>query len=178
MRTTCPRIGVPLLTAILVFGIARARAEDPGRYVIQPGAETQFATMLGRGEALPGSCTLSDGKINGTSALATYKCSDGEVVLELLHPSRTPSGGISTDRFGITVKSGRSPAGFVEAIADKVRAHEAAFQWADMGDRIAPTTRRWPILPAVVVAGILVLWALFRRGTKRKHRDASEPATD
>src|SRR5262245_34482470 len=135
----CPRIVVPVLAAVAVFGVARADADDPPltvdaarqneRYAIEPGAETLFAEMLGQGQTLPGSCTLGDGKIDRTSVVATYTCADGQVVLQLLHPTSTPAEAVRTQRLGIAVKSGTPPAGLVEAIADRIRAREAGFEW-------------------------------------------------
>jgi hypothetical protein len=176
---TYPRIGVPVLAAVIVFAIAHARAEDPPappdaarqneRYAILPGAESLFADMVGRGETLPGGCTFTDGKIERTSVLATYTCGDRHVVLQLRHPASAPSGGMRTERFAITVEDGAPPAGLVEAVADRVRAREAAFEWTEVG---GPRTqaRRWPILIAVgSLAAILALWARRRRVARRKH---------
>ena len=161
------------------FGIAHARAADPPpavdaarlneRYAIPPGTETLFGDMLGKGENLPGGCTLTDGKIERTAVLATYTCGDAQVVLQLLHPAIAPSGGVRTDRFAVAVQSGTPPGGLVEGVADRIRAREAAFQWTELGDNaaqgeMAATQRRWLlVLAGGVVAAILVFWARRRR---------------
>jgi hypothetical protein len=161
-----------------VFGIARAKAEVPPmaldaaseneRYAIQSGAEPLFADMLGRGQTLPGGCTFSDGKIERTSVLATYTGGDGHVALQLLHPAIAPSGGVRTQRFAITVKSGAPPAGLVEAVADRIRAREVAFEWTEVGGR-GTQTRRWPVpVAAGAVAAILAFWALRRLAASKR----------
>ena len=109
MRT--PHIVVPLL-ALIVLGIAPASAQNEspgrvdtvrgnGRYVIEPGAEAAVRGNAGQGETLPGGCTLSDGKIDSTSVLATYACGDAQVALELVHPDSAKSGAVSTERFAV-----------------------------------------------------------------------------
>src|SRR5262245_28198660 len=114
------RIMIPLLAAMAVIGVARARPEDAipadadredEQYVIKPGAEPLLADMLGSGQTLPGGCTLGDGQIERTSVLATYTCGGEKVVLQLLHPELAPSGGVRTRRFAVTVKSGTPPGG-------------------------------------------------------------------
>src|SRR5438552_10068113 len=177
----CSLLVVPVLAAMAVVGIARAQPEGApmpveGRqneqYVIPPGAEPLFSDMLGSGLTLPGGCTFSNGQIERTSVLATYTCGGGQVLLQLLHPGVGLPGSVRTQRFAITVKSGAPPAGLVEAIADHIRAREAAFEWTvapdfdrrsprSLGGRGTQTT-----LLALVAAGaavaILVFWALRR----------------
>jgi hypothetical protein len=165
-----------------IFGITRAKAEDPPppvdaarqneRYAIEPGTESLFGDMLGKGEPLSGGCKLSDGQIQRTSVLATYTCGDAQVVLELLHPESAPSGGVRTERFAISVKSGAPPGGLVEAVADRIRGREAAFQWTEVGDAGARSesgarTRRRLALAGAAVVAILGLWALRRRARGR-----------
>ena len=160
------------------FGIAHARAEDAPapvdaarlneRYAITPGTEALFGEMLGKGETLPGGCTLSDGQIERTAVVATYTCGDAQVVVQLLHPAIAPSGGVRTDRFAISPKSGTPPAGLLEAVAAHVRAHEAGFQWTELGDQRAEgalaTQRRWlRLLGGGAVVAIVLYWALRRR---------------
>ena len=177
MRTPCSRIVVAAFAATALVGIARAQPEGAPKpldatpqneqYVIQPGAESLFADMLGSGQTLPGGCTLSDGKIEGTSVLATYTCDGGHVVLQMLHPEIAQTGGVRTQRFAVTVKSGAPPAGLVDAVADRIRAREAAFEWKRIGAggehtmRGAQTTR-WVVVVAAAAAVTVVFWALRR----------------
>jgi hypothetical protein len=165
---------VPFLTAIIVLGIAHANAEDPPpaadaawqdeRYVIQPGAEDLFADMLGRGETLPGGCKLTDGKIERSSVLATYTCSDAEIALELDHPESPHAGAVRTQRFAVVVKSGAPPGALVDGLASRIRAHEAAFEWTDLGPRGGQGKRWWlAAVAAGVAAAILSLWVVRRR---------------
>src|SRR2546425_13194588 len=173
----CSRIVVPILAAMVVVGIARAQPErapipvdaagQNDQYVIQPGAEPLFADMLGSGQTLPGGCRLSDGQIERTEVLATYTCGGGQVVLQLLHPEIAHTGGVRTQRFAVTVKSGAPPAGLVDAVADRIRAREAAFEWKRIGAggehtmRGAQTTR-WVVVVAAAAPVTVVFWALRR----------------
>jgi len=177
------RIVVALIAALTVFGIAPAKAEDPPpavdaarqneRFAIAPGTEALFGDLLGKGETLPGGCTLSDGEIQRTSVLATYTCGEAKVVLELLHPTSAPSGGARTERFAIGVKSGTPPSGLVEAVADRIRAREAGFQWVEVGGGRGPIAegaaahRRKLLFAGAAVAAIVVLWVLRRRAARR-----------
>jgi hypothetical protein len=168
---------VPVLAAMAVFGIVRAKAEVPPmpldaasedeRYVIQPGAEPLFADMLGRGQTLPGGCTFANGQIQRTTVLATYTCGGGQVVLQLSHPELAPPGGVRTQRFAVTVRSGAPPAGLIDAVAERIRAREATFQWKTL---VGAQTRRWPVLVAAgaLVAAVVVLVALRRFAARRR----------
>ena len=168
------------------FGIAHARAESPSppaevdaaraseRYVIEPGTETLFGDMLGKGEALPGGCKLTDGKIERTSVLATYTCGDADTVLQLLHPEAAPSDSVRTERFAVGVQSGKPPGGLVDAIADRIRAREAAFNWTDVGDdRAQPAggANRWLLALIVAAAALLAFRVLRRRAPQPTHDD-------
>jgi hypothetical protein len=179
VRTPCSHIVVSLVAAMIGFGSVHANAEDPPppvdaarlneRYAIKPGAETLLGDMLGKGETLAGGCTLTEAKLERTSVLPTYTCGDQQVVLQLVHPASAPSRAVRTNRFAVSVQSGTPPAGLVEAIADRIRAREATFEWAEVGDTRPPsetarTSGGW-LLPLVgtAAAALLLLWALRRR---------------
>ena len=158
------RIVVPVLAAMALIGIARAQpggAPTPvdatrqnEHYAIPPGAEPLFSAMLGSGQTLPGGCTLSSGQIEYTSVRATYTCGGGQVVLELVHPDVARPGGVRTQRFAVTVKSGTPPDGLVETIAERIRARETGFEWQRVGDS-APQKRRWGV--PVAAGGVATL---------------------
>ncbi len=183
MRTTSPRIVLPFLMAMLVCRIAYAQTDLPAafdesrrheRYVIQPAAEALLGDMLALGETLPGGCTLSDGKIDRTSVFATYACGDAKIVLHLVHPADAPSSAVRTQRFAITVQSGTPPAGLVDAVAERIRAHEAAFEWTEVATPATITDqahRRWPLAVAGMVVAIFAFFALQRRGANRNPPD-------
>ena len=179
----CSRIVVAVFAATAVVGIARAQPEGAPKppdatpqneqYVIQPGAESLFADMLGRGQPLPSGCTLSDGKIQSTAVVATYSCGGAQVVLQLLHPDSAQPGGVRTQRFAVTVTSGAPPAGLVDAVADRIRAREAAFEWKRIeagGAHTVPEGHpmRWAVLIAVAAAVAIVSWALRRRAARSR----------
>jgi hypothetical protein len=141
------------------------------QYVIEPGAEALFADMLGSGQTLPGGCTFRDGQIERTSVLAIYTCSGGDVVLQLLHPEMAPRGGVRTQCFAVTVKSGAPPTGLVDAVAERIRAREVAFEWKslDSGRSRGAQTMRWAALIAGgVVVAILGFWSLRRLAARRR----------
>jgi len=182
----CSRIVALVLAGMAVIGVARAQSEgapmavDAARqdedYVIQPGAEPLFAEMLGNGQTLPGGCAFSSGQIARTSVLATYTCGGEQVVLQLLHPESAPSGGVRTQRFVITVKSGVPPAALVEAVADRVRAREAAFEWTRLpgrpvGGRGTLITRSAVEIAVGAVVAIVLFWALRRLAARRRRPD-------
>jgi hypothetical protein len=163
---------------MVAVGVARAQpgggptpgdaVPQDGQYVIEPGAEPLFADMLGSGQTLPGGCTLSDGQIDRNSVLATYGCGGEQVVVQLLHPAIAPGGGVRTQRFAVTVKSGTPPAGLVDAIAERIRAREAAFEWKSVGGDGAQTTRWLVPVGAGALVAILLFWALRRLVARRK----------
>jgi hypothetical protein len=140
------------------------------QFVILPGAEPLFSDMLGGGQAFPGGCTFDNGQIEHTSVLATYTCGGEHVVLQLRHPEIAPPGGVRTQRFAITVKSGAPPAELVEAVADRVRAREAAFEWTAvpgferrrLGAR-GTQTMRWAVPVAAGAALALLAFRVLRR---------------
>ena len=184
VRTPRLRIAVLLVVAMTGFGIAHARAESPPadvdaaraneRYAIEPGTENLFGEMLGKGEALPGGCKLTDGKIERTSVLATYTCGDAQVVLQLGHPETAPAGAVRTERFAVDVQSGTAPDGLLAAVADRIRAGEAKFAWTDVGGfgaqpRIGGTRL---LLGFVIVVGAFLVFRLMRR------RRATSPSTE
>ncbi len=149
MRTPCSRIVVAVFAATALVGIARAQPEGAPK---PPDATPQ---------------------IEGTSVLATYTCGGGQVVLELLHPETVQTGGVRTQRFAVTVKSGPPPAGLVDAVAGRIRAREAAFEWKRIGAggehtmRGAQTTR-WVVVVAAAAAVAVVFWALRRLTGRRR----------
>jgi hypothetical protein len=174
----CSRILVPVLAAMAIVGIVRAQPEgaptpvdaapQDGKYVIQPGVEPLFGEMLGIGQTLPGGCTLSDGQIERTAVLATYACGGGQVVLQLLHPGIAPRDAVRTQRFAVTVKRGAPPAGLIDAVAERIRAREAAFEWTSV-DGDGAQAMHWSVrVGAGVAIAVLVFWALRRVAARRR----------
>ena len=139
----------------------RAPTMIPDEPVIPPGQEDLLLAMLGRKATLPGGCKLTGGQVAYAVVRATYGCPGGEVVLELLHPSKGPPEAIRTARFAITVQSGSPPAGLTDAVAGLVRSREAAFRWD------APPSQRSASAVAVAIVAVIGLaavgWALRRR---------------
>jgi hypothetical protein len=141
------------------------QAEPP---VIPAGMEPLFADMLGSGASLPAGCKFTDGKIERTTVLATYACQDGEVVLELVHPDGAPPGGVRTENFALSVKSGTAPQGLTDAIAERIRAREGAFSWKTFGEETSTAKRKWLAIAAAVLVAVVLIWATRRSRSKRQ----------
>jgi len=138
-------------------------------WVIPPGQEEVLAGMLGRGASLPGPCNLAGAEVDHNIIKSTYNCPQGEVVFELRHPSEAPNGASQTAQFGVVLRSGTPPDGFIDALVALIRSKEGAFQWKRM-EPPAPVqsgtgsgSRRVPILVAGVVAIVVLGWILRRR---------------
>lgn len=122
--------------AALVFAV-RVEAQDANaaeepvldNAAIAAGQEELISEMLGGGTTLGGGCVLSEAGIQYTVITASYACPDGQVVLELGHPSEAGRDAVPTARFAITVRSGRPPGNLLDSVVSKVRAHEDGFQW-------------------------------------------------
>lgn len=161
LRVAC--IAGHLVAAIAAA--APARAGDAAM-VVPPGREEFLATMLGRGEALPGGCSFAGGGIEPAVVRAVYHCPGGEVVVELRHPDVAADAPMRTDRFAITVRPAGAPAELVDGIAARVRASEAQFAWAAAAPGGPPSQsdllrdRLRALLPriALVAVSLLLLW--------------------
>ena len=142
---------------------ARAIGEPAeNELVIPSGQEELLADMLGRGATLPGGCKFAGGHADGPKISATYSCLNGDVVFELLHPSKAPAGAIETSKFAIVLRSGSPPGELIASLATRIRARESDFQWkwaapVRFGYAALPT----PLLLALAGAGLLALAALW-----------------
>ena len=163
VRRTLAAIAIVLLWS---GGVARADAGAPPaaaddgaiQQVIPPGQEETLAKMLGRGEAqLPGDCAFTNGQVERTSVIATYRCRTGEVVVDLRHPSGAPPDAPRTERFALVVRDGTPPDGLRDALLQRIREHEGAVEWKEVG---APAGggARGGLLP--IAAGALVIVAV------------------
>jgi hypothetical protein len=141
-----------------------ASGDSEGEAVIQPGQEELLATMLGKGEKLPGECVFTAGRIEHTFVRGTYTCPGGEVVIELVHPSKAPASAQETEHFAIVVASGSPPSDLAPALEGRIRAREGDFKWFWL-----EPPRRARSRVAVAAAGlavvilVAVLWLLRRR---------------
>jgi len=114
-----------------VLLIARASAAESAALqgpAIPPGEEQLLAAMLGRGDVIAG-CVLSGAGVEYTVVKAAYACEDGNVVLQLSHPSTAPRTAIQTNAFAITLLSGSPPGSLLDALVSLIRAGESAFEW-------------------------------------------------
>lgn len=145
--------------------IVEAEARE-AEAVLPAGQEDRLAEMMGRGETLPGGCKFAAGNINGPAMIATYDCSSGPVVIKVVHPSKAPRGAEQTAQFALAAERGTTPEGLLEALADRVRAREAGFQWNWLGGGPPPASNRplvWSAAGAVVALGVLFGLLRLRR---------------
>lgn len=136
------------------------------QYAIGPSSEPLISEMLGRGEALPGGCAFASGQIERTFVLATYTCGADQIELRLLHPESAPPGSVHTKAFAIAVVAGTPPAELIEAIADRVRAREATFEWTSVGGRDPYPS--WGIGTVTAVAVTILVVVLVLVAAKRR----------
>lgn len=150
--------GLPLACAWAAPGDEAPRDDA----VIPPGQEGLFAAMLGRGAALPDGCAFTGGQIERTVARGVYGCPDGEVVIELRHPSAAPSEAIRTDKIAIVTAGGGPPAALLAALKERVARIEGSFEWLapKQPHDEAGAPRRWtrchPSYPLPGILGALV----------------------
>jgi hypothetical protein len=117
-----------LLVLIGLLGAGPAAAQ-----VIPPGEEELLGAMLGSGAQLPDGCALADGQVEHDVVRATYHCPDGDVVIQLSHPSVGDPQAIRTKRFALSVISGTPPGHLIGAVEALIRSKEADFKWNALG---------------------------------------------
>jgi hypothetical protein len=164
------------LISILLVAPAAGKSQDP---VVPPGQEKLLANMLGLGATLPGSCTFAGGQADGPVVRGTYDCATGEIVIELLHPSKAPWRSVRTDQFALTVLRGSPAPEFLQALQSRIRSQEAAFEWKlpSPPPRLLPTPK-WvlagQLLFSLLIAGVML--AFWRLRTHIVTREAMTPA--
>jgi hypothetical protein len=139
-------------------------------FVIPPGEEPLLADILGSGKEPAVGCKFTDGKVESALIHATYACPGGEIVVDLRHPETAPADAVRTAKFALVVSRGTAPAGFVDALMARIRAHEGQFEWKEVGgptggSAIGGLPHIVPIAIAVVVLAVLI-WAVGR--TRRR----------
>jgi hypothetical protein len=128
-----------------------------GEPVIPAGQGKLFADMFGSGQTLSGGCVFSRGLADGPQATAVYSCPSGEVVFELLYPSRAPAGAIPTSKFALVLQSGSPPPGLVDDLTARIRARESAFEWKRIHYSGAPAVRLTVLGSAVLLLEVLAI---------------------
>jgi hypothetical protein len=139
-------------------------------FVIPPGEESLLAELLGRGAEPAVGCTFINGAVESALVHARYACAGGEIVVDLRHPDTAPADAVRTAKFALAVSSGTAPAGFIEALVARIRAHEGQFEWKEVGQpsdvsAIRTLPRAVPIAIGVVIFAAL-LWVV-RRARRR-----------
>jgi hypothetical protein len=126
--------GIATLFLAVAFSTARAQEEgEPGRgyeAVVPPGQDELLATMLGRETTLPGHCRFNGGRADGPLVQVKYACPAGEVVVDLVHPSVAPDESQVTERFALTLRSGKPPTGLTDSLFWLIRSKESQFEWS------------------------------------------------
>jgi len=168
-----------ILLAWVWFCAPSAIAADDGYAVIPAGQEEIIADALGRGAELPGSCSFTGGSIDRSVVRATYTCAAGQLVVELHHPTAAPSAATHTARFAISVSSGAAPGGFIDALAQRLRAREADFRWQEIPRRswldvvLLSSFIGFPL----ITAGLAAIIAVRGVRQRRRHPDEAEQST-
>jgi len=165
--TAAWRVGLLLAWSVLICAISSVHAgvtlaeTTAPRYAIAPGQEELLAEMLGRGAELPGGCRMTSGSVERDRARASYDCAGGTAEVVLGQPQAAPAGALPTDKFGVSVRSGSPPAGFVDALTDRIRSAEAGFRWSRLGETpiphaldYSPVAKMWMILLIAVAVGM------------------------
>ncbi len=113
------------LVAALAAGTAAA-----GEHVILPGQEALVGQMLAGGE-LPGGCTFGGASIARTHIDVQLSCKRPKraLVVALRHPDDAPAGARRTGQFAVVSPEG-APPGLEEALARRIEASEAPWQWS------------------------------------------------
>ncbi|MBI3785035.1 MAG: hypothetical protein HY270_16720 [Deltaproteobacteria bacterium] len=124
--------------------------------------------MLGKGESLPFDCKFTGGKVGSASINATYGCPEGDVVFELVHPTKAGADAARTTNFATRVRSGSPPPGLQEALLSLIRARETAFEWKWLAKPSLLQTilsLSLLVLPlmAVVLGFVLLIQTAYRR---------------
>ena len=168
-------------TVMRTPGGGRSGGRSPAlEALIRPGQEDVIARMLGRGELLPGSCRLAEGQIAHNIARGTYLCGAERVTLQLSHPSKAPDDALRAGDFAIDLVEGPPPAGFLEAIAARVRTEGSQFEWVLEAGPTAESGRDGDHPPSLTsrqvltrLGGgaviVLLLWPLLGAGVARAH---------
>ena len=119
----------------LVFAAPRDGRAGP---IIPPGRDAMLGEMLGAGPGrVGGRCAFDGASVKRSFVQASYRCGDaGDVTVSLMHPGAAKDAARRTDRFAISVVSGTAAdAAFLDDLASRVRAREAAWEWANATDR-------------------------------------------
>lgn len=124
--------------------------------VIPAGQEPLISAMCGDAEVLPGDCRLQDVQVDGAAARAHYRCKNADALLELRHVSQPHGAVATTGQFALVPVQGGSQALF-DAVAQRVRAQEKRFVWADFGTPVATPPHGIPPPPSPFWAALLAL---------------------
>jgi len=147
-------------------------------WAIRPGQETLLTEMLGKDRVVAGDCRFTGGGVRYATIEATYACSEGEVDVELTHPSAPGAPAVHTDKFALRIKSGPEKSGLLDELAALIRPREAAFEWellqTGTGGAAASSWPRGLIALLGVVAIASVLWRYrTNEGFARRFRSAA-----
>jgi tetratricopeptide (TPR) repeat protein len=97
--------------------------------VIGPGNDARIAAML-EGAKLPAGCHWRGAHVDRSRVVSDYRCTAGEVHLELRHPSDGAGAASSRAAGAFLVVAGAGvPDGLLDAVAAQVKAGQAGFQW-------------------------------------------------
>lgn len=147
---------VPILLYLSILWASLVLAQGS---MIAPGREEFLAKLLGKGETLPAGCKLGEGGVDHTVVRVTYKCPNGDIVVELTHRSQGLLLSTHTGKFAVHVASGSPPPGLMDKLTELIRREEGAFEWSASGDEANSSSTTVAVLFA---ASLWVCWRYER----------------
>jgi hypothetical protein len=128
-------------------------------FAIPPGQEALVGRMLG-GDPLPGSCRFDGAAIEPTQIIARFACdgASSPLTIDLVHVSLGPGTAPRTGRFTLLTPPGAAPpAGFLDALAARVRREEGSWEWIAVDDSPSETPRESPARAWAIAALLIAL---------------------
>lgn len=188
-RSSRPRLHHALGIALVTVLCADAARAETFQRVVPPGQERQLGLMVGVGKVVfPGVCQLDSATIVKSVIRLSYRCGGDRAPVKLmLHPPEHQGEALAkTEKFVLTrgpdsAAQGPLPGGFLEALTDRIRAHEARWHWMKVkGDHQAAQSHLLPTPPKTAAAPTQVLdpnhVSMFEAGAalyrEQKHAEA------
>jgi hypothetical protein len=137
-------------------------------FAIPPGQEALVGRMLG-GDPLPGGCRFDGAAIEPRQIVARFACdgASSPLTIELVHASLGPPAAPRTARFTLLTPPGAAPpAGFLDALAARMRREEGPWEWTAIEEspaeppRAASRTHSWAIAALLIALPVAVGAAL------------------
>ena len=146
------------LAGVLLGAGPAGAAPEAFQLVVPPGQERRLGAMVGMGDVpFPGGCRLESAATVKSVVRLRYLCGTEQRALALvLHPPTFVGDALArTEEFALTAdEEAAPPAGFVDALAARLRAGEGRWHWMKVrGDHQAAASHLLPTPPPVAPAG-------------------------